>query len=96
MDGMREVEIDVLREVIEAVEQRARRVEAAGRVVGASRAQLYAAYIYAVLASARTSGHYGAGSLVCAPVLDAILEGAEPGPWEWATREMAAEYALEW
>ncbi|WP_280438809.1 hypothetical protein, partial [Nocardia cyriacigeorgica] len=38
--------------------------------------QVYAAIIYAVLSSARSTGHYGARMLANAPLLDAILAGA--------------------
>ncbi|MEC3953203.1 hypothetical protein VMT65_09205 [Nocardia sp. CDC153] len=94
MDDMREIEIRVLREVIEAVEERLRANENAGGCVLAPRAEVYAALIYSVIASARAGGHYGAGSLVRAPILDVILGGAEADPWEAAVYAVAMEGAL--
>ncbi|UGT45328.1 hypothetical protein LTV02_18920 [Nocardia yamanashiensis] len=84
MDSMRDTEIRVLREVIEAVESRLVTLESAGVTVIAPRAHIYAATIQALLASARTTGHYGAGSLVRAPLLDAILPGTDAAPWDAA------------
>lgn len=81
---MRDTEIRVLREVIEAIESRLVTLEAAGGTVIAPRSHIYAAAIQALLASARTTGHYGAGSLVRAPLLDAILPGTDASPWDAA------------
>ncbi|MCU1647453.1 MAG: hypothetical protein JWN03_7728 [Nocardia sp.] len=84
MDSLRKIEIDVLREVIDAVEARLRVVEASGRSVVQPRSQIYAAVIHAVIVSARAAGHHGTGSLSSAPLLDAILDGAEADPWDAA------------
>ncbi|MFI1912721.1 hypothetical protein [Nocardia sp. NPDC020380] len=84
MDDMRDLEIRVLREVIEAVEGMLDEVEAAGGVVGMPRSEVYAIVIQAVIASARAGGHYGFGSLVRAPLLDAILAGVDVEPWDEA------------
>lgn len=71
---MRDIEIDVLREVIEAVDALLRNLETAGTTIVAPRPQMYAVAIQAVIASARATGHYGAGSLSSATLLDSILE----------------------
>ncbi|WP_067823686.1 hypothetical protein [Nocardia inohanensis] len=84
MDSMRDMEIRVLREVIEAVERRLVALESGGVTVIAPRSHIYAATVQALLASARTTGHYGAGSLVRAPLLDAILPGTDASPWDAA------------
>ncbi|MFE5285873.1 hypothetical protein ACFRAQ_13000 [Nocardia sp. NPDC056611] len=94
MDDMAEVEIGVLRDVIDAVEERLRAHESGGGSVIAPRAQLYAAVIYAVLASARGSGYYGAGSLARAPLLDEILAGVESNPWDRAIYTVVLDDAL--
>ncbi|WP_280483248.1 hypothetical protein [Nocardia cyriacigeorgica] len=73
MDRLREIEIAVLREVIEAVDARLDTIAH----LAVPRSQVYAAIIYAVLSSARSTGHYGAGMLANAPLLDAILAGAQ-------------------
>lgn len=73
MDRLREIEIDVLREVIEAVDARLDTMTD----LAVSRAKVYASVIYAVISSARSTGHYGAGMLANAPLLDSILSGAE-------------------
>lgn len=72
MDRLREIEIAVLREVIDAVDARLDTIP--GLTI--PRSQVYAAIIYAVLSSARSTGHYGAGMLANA-LLDRILSGAE-------------------
>ncbi|WP_067548401.1 hypothetical protein [Nocardia crassostreae] len=74
---MSDIEIRVLHEVIEAVEIHLSALEASGRPLATARSQIHAAVIHAVIASARASGHYGSGSLASAPLLDAILVGAE-------------------
>ncbi|MFJ4655388.1 hypothetical protein ACIP5Y_29260 [Nocardia sp. NPDC088792] len=84
MDDMRDIEIRVLREVIDAVERMLEELEAAGGAIGMPRSEVYAIVIQAVIASARADGHYGFGSLVRAPLLDAILAGAEVEPWDEA------------
>ncbi|APA98336.1 hypothetical protein [Nocardia seriolae] len=94
MDDMQEVEVRVLRDVIETVENRLRCHEAAGGYVLAPRAEVYAELIFAVITSARSAGHYGAGSLVRAPILDVILGGVETGPWEAAVYAMIMDGAL--
>lgn len=94
MDDMAEVEIRVLRDVIDAVEERLRAHERGGGYVKAPRAQLYAAVIHAVLASARAGGYYGAGSLVQAPLLDEILGGVEPNPRDTAVYSVVLDDAL--
>ncbi|WP_280231976.1 hypothetical protein [Nocardia cyriacigeorgica] len=76
MDRLREIEIAVLREVIEAVDARLDTIAH----LAVPRSQVYAAIIYAVLSSARSTGHYGAGMLANAPLLDAILAGAHTRP----------------
>ncbi|MBF6088405.1 hypothetical protein IU438_12910 [Nocardia cyriacigeorgica] len=73
MDRLREIEIAVLREVIDAVDAR---LDTIARLT-VPRSKVYAAIIYAVLSSARSTGHYGAGMLANAPLLDSILSGAE-------------------
>ncbi|WP_280473249.1 hypothetical protein [Nocardia cyriacigeorgica] len=75
MDRLREIEIAVLREVIEAVDARLDTIAH----LAVPRSQVYAAIIYAVLSSARSTGHYGAGMLANAPLLDAILAGGGRG-----------------
>ncbi|WP_040815511.1 hypothetical protein [Nocardia concava] len=94
MDDMRDIEIRVLRDVVDAVERRLRAHEAEGGYVLAPRAQVYAAVIYAVIASARASGHYGAGSLARAALLDEILGGVEANPWEAAIYAVVMDGAL--
>ncbi|MTE15174.1 hypothetical protein [Nocardia aurantiaca] len=94
MDDQSDMEIRALRDVIDAVEDRLRRFEASGGVVLAPRSEVYATVIYAVIASARASGHYGAGSLVQAPLLDEILMGAEAEPWATAMYAMVIDRAL--
>ncbi|MGW4351005.1 hypothetical protein ACWELJ_02835 [Nocardia sp. NPDC004582] len=94
MDEMAEVEIGVLRDVIDAVEERLRAHEFGGGHVLARRSELYAAVIYAVLASARACGYYGAGSLVRAPLLDEILGGVEPNPWDTAVYTVVLDDSL--
>lgn len=81
---MRELEVRVLGEVIDAVEEWVRDAEVSGQAVPVPRSQIYASVIQAVLASARETGHYGPGSLASAPLLDAILSGAEVNPWDTA------------
>ncbi|MBL1073670.1 hypothetical protein JK358_04625 [Nocardia sp. 2] len=95
MDAMREIELRVLCEVIEAVEGLLVKFEATGGVVAVTRPQAYALVIQAVMASARATGHHGAGSLARAPLLDAILSGAEETPWEAAVfRVLVGSLAL--
>ncbi|MEV6769493.1 hypothetical protein AB0N05_12790 [Nocardia sp. NPDC051030] len=84
MDSTRDIEIRVLCDVIDAVESLLQQLEASGRTIKAPRSHIYAAVIQAVIASARASGHYGPGSLAYAPLLDAILTGADPTPWDTA------------
>ncbi|MFE3193877.1 hypothetical protein ACFXHA_33085 [Nocardia sp. NPDC059240] len=93
MDGRPDVEIRALRDVIDAVEARLRSYEANGGVVTASRSEVYATVIYAVIASAGASGHYGSGSLARAPLLEDILDG-EGEPWETAIYSAVVERAL--
>ncbi|MEC3917926.1 hypothetical protein [Nocardia sp. CDC160] len=93
MDRQSDVEIRALREVIDAVEDRLRRLEAAGAVIPAARSEVYAAAIYAVIASARESGHHGSGSIAQAPLLDEILIGVEE-PWVTAIYARVADKAL--
>ncbi|MRH92398.1 hypothetical protein GFY24_34090 [Nocardia sp. SYP-A9097] len=83
-DPLRENEIRVLVDVIEAVENRLRQLEASDSALVTPRPQAYAIIVYAVIASARATGHYGPGSLVHAPLLDAILTGADATPWDTA------------
>ncbi|AVH23569.1 hypothetical protein [Nocardia cyriacigeorgica] len=73
MDRLREIEIAVLREVIDAVDARLDTIAH----LTVPRSKVYASVIYAVLSSARSTGHYGAGMLANAPLLDSILSGAE-------------------
>ncbi|MGW4245117.1 hypothetical protein [Nocardia sp. NPDC004722] len=60
----------------------------------ASRSEVYATVIYAVIASAGASGHYGSGSLACAPLLEDILDGPEGEPWENAIYNAVVGRAL--
>ncbi|MVU78153.1 hypothetical protein GPX89_12970 [Nocardia sp. ET3-3] len=94
MDDMCRVEIRVLRDVIDAVEERLRVHESAGGYVLAPRSEVLAVVIYTVIASARASGHYGTGSLVSAPILDEILGGVEADPWEAAVYAVVMGQAL--
>ncbi|WP_405493975.1 hypothetical protein [Nocardia sp. NBC_00511] len=94
MEENGEIDIRVLREVIDAVEDRLRAMEARGGVVTVTRAEIYATVIYAVMSSAREAGHYGAGSLVRAPLLDEVLAGADPEPWETALYAVLVDRAL--
>lgn len=83
-DTMRDIEIRVLTDVIESAETLLRQLEATGSRLIAPRPAAYATIIHAVVASARASGHYGQGSLAHAPLLDAILSGADATPWDTA------------
>ncbi|GAB0106488.1 hypothetical protein JMUB6875_54740 [Nocardia sp. JMUB6875] len=94
MDGQPDIEIRALREVIDAVEDRLRHLEAEGAVVLAPRSEIYATAIYAVIASARASGHYGSGSIANAPLLDDILSGLEPNPWQPTLEPVVIDKAL--
>ncbi|BAW07746.1 hypothetical protein [Nocardia seriolae] len=89
VDDLPIVEIRALRDVIDVVEDRLRRFEAAHGVVLSPRSEGYAAVIYAVIASARASGDYGAGSLARAPLLDEILTATDAQPWERAIYAVA-------
>ncbi|MGX1809441.1 hypothetical protein ACWIGI_27290 [Nocardia sp. NPDC055321] len=82
--ALRDIEIRALTEVIECTEKLLRRIERDGNVIAASRAGMYALVIQAVLASARAAGYHGQGNLVYAPLLDAILDGADADPWDTA------------
>lgn len=94
MDGHPDIEIRALRDVIDAVEARLRQYESNGGVVTAPRSEVYATVIYAVIASAGASGHYGSGSLARAPLLEDILDGGEAEPWETAIYGAVVERAL--
>ncbi|WP_433202724.1 hypothetical protein ACQP1G_12780 [Nocardia sp. CA-107356] len=75
--SLRDLEIRALQDVIDAVDAHTIELLANGAKVSVPRSKLYARVIYAVFASARESGHYGAGMLANAPLLDVILNGAE-------------------
>jgi hypothetical protein len=81
---VRDIEIRVLREVVDAVEARLREREARGHWIRTPRAHVHAAVIHAFMVSARETGHYGAGSLAGAPLLDAILGGVDGTDWDTA------------
>ncbi len=81
---IREIEIRVLRDVIDAVDARLGELRSSGCDITASRSTVHARVIYAVIASARETGHYGAGMLARAPLLDVILTGAEGTDWDKA------------
>lgn len=81
---LRELEIGVIQEVIDAVD--AQLNDAPNLAVPRSR--VYASVLYAVMVSATESGHFGAGMLSNAPLLDSILsgdEGAQHGALVFAT-----------
>lgn len=83
-DSAREIEVRVLVDVIEAADALIRRLQVSGSVIP-PRSEVYAILIQAVMASARSTGQYGPGSLAHAPLLDALLPGVEVNPWEAAT-----------
>ncbi|GAB4583883.1 hypothetical protein [Nocardia sp. IFM 10818] len=83
-DPARDLEIRVLTDVIEAAESLLRRLEATGSTIAVRRPEAVATLIQAVMASARATGHYDPGSLVYAPLLDAILTGADATSWDTA------------
>ncbi|QLY29225.1 hypothetical protein [Nocardia huaxiensis] len=74
----------VLQEVIDEVDARIEAMEAEGRVLAVPRSKVLATVIYAVMASARSTGSYGSASLASAPLLDVILDGAEGSTWDTA------------
>ncbi|WP_067532991.1 hypothetical protein [Nocardia crassostreae] len=80
----RDIEINVLCDVIDAVEALLQQLESSDSTIVTSRPEAYAIFIQAVIASARATGHHGAGTLATAPLLDAILAGAEATPWDRA------------
>jgi hypothetical protein len=79
---IRDIEIRVLRDVIDAVDARLGELQSSGHKIAASRGTVHARVLYAVIASARETGHYGVGMLVKAPLLDVILSGAEGTDWD--------------
>ncbi|MET8875462.1 hypothetical protein [Nocardia sp. NPDC004604] len=81
---IRDIEIRVLRDVIDAVDARLGELQPSGCKITASRSTVHARVRYAVIASARETGHYGAGMLAKAPLLDVILTGAEGTDWDKA------------
>ncbi|WP_433723967.1 hypothetical protein ACQP0C_25950 [Nocardia sp. CA-129566] len=81
---IRDIEIRVLRDVIDAVDARLSELQSSGCEITASRSTVHARVLYAVIASARQTGHYGAGMLAKAPLLDVILTGAEGTDWDKA------------
>ncbi|WP_067541096.1 hypothetical protein [Nocardia crassostreae] len=81
-EDLKQIEIQVIQDVIDAAEVLLRQLEATGGANLAPRSQAYAIFIHAVLVSARTTGYYGPGSLAHAPLLDAILAGADATPWD--------------
>ncbi|MFD6355614.1 hypothetical protein [Nocardia tengchongensis] len=78
-DDPDQVEVQVIEDVLDAVEARLRERERCGWRLTVPRARIYAAVLQAVIASARASRHYPA-TLDCADILDAIFDGAEPAP----------------
>ncbi|WP_433682987.1 hypothetical protein [Nocardia sp. CA-119907] len=70
-----EVEIQVIQDVIDAVEAHLRGVERRGAHLHAPRSRLYAAVIHTVIASARLQSFRA--TLDSAEVLDALLDGPE-------------------
>ncbi|WP_405164983.1 hypothetical protein OG203_07675 [Nocardia sp. NBC_01499] len=77
MSDLEDAELRALEDVINAVSARMLELAANGNPIKASPARVYAAVLHAVLKSARASGHFGAGSLVKASLLDSILDGVE-------------------
>ncbi|WP_330255145.1 hypothetical protein OG874_11690 [Nocardia sp. NBC_00565] len=83
-NGIRAIEVSALREVIDAVDARLVELLANGDKIGAPRSMVLARVLYAVILSARETGHYGAGMLAKAPLLDVILGDAEGTDWDKA------------
>ncbi|WP_433732060.1 hypothetical protein ACQP0C_08070 [Nocardia sp. CA-129566] len=73
--SLEEIEIQVIRDVIDAVEVHLRGVERRGAHLRAPRSRLYAAVIHTVIASARLQSF--CATLDSAEVLDALLDGPE-------------------
>ncbi|MVU78156.1 hypothetical protein GPX89_12985 [Nocardia sp. ET3-3] len=94
MDGLNDVEIRAVREIIDAVEDRLRHMEITGTPAPAPRSEIYATVICAVIASARASGHHGSGSIAQAPLLDEILIGSNPEPWRTPIHPTLIDKAL--
>ncbi len=70
-----QIEIRVIRDVIEATEKRLQALGAHGPIA-VPRSQIYARVLYEVLVSAQQSNR-GQGFLINAAVLDSILDGAD-------------------
>lgn len=70
-----QMEIRVIRDVIEATEKRLQALGAHGPIA-VPRSQIYARVLYEVLVSAQRS-NFGQGFLINAAVLDSILDGTD-------------------
>ncbi|MFI5719904.1 hypothetical protein [Nocardia sp. NPDC051750] len=70
---LRELEIGVIQDVIDAVDAQL----GGAPNLTVPRSRVYASVIYALMASAVDSGHFGSGMLAHAPLLDSILSGDE-------------------
>ncbi|GAB4588072.1 hypothetical protein [Nocardia sp. IFM 10818] len=84
-DNPDQIEIQVIRDVIDAAEAVLQHLEITGSSSIVSRPDAYAIFIHAVIASARSTGYYGPGSLIHAPLLDAIFTGTDATPWDTTT-----------
>ncbi|MCP2319574.1 hypothetical protein APR12_004943 [Nocardia amikacinitolerans] len=82
MNTYSEIEIGVLTDIIESVDRTLDERIALGFELAFPRSKIYAVVIHAVMASAREAGHFGPGSIVRAPLLDVILDGAESSEWD--------------
>ncbi|MFD6356050.1 hypothetical protein [Nocardia tengchongensis] len=76
-DDPDQVEIQVIQDVLDAIETRLRDRERHGWRLTVPRSRVYAAVLHAVIVSARES-HCLPATLDHATVLDTILDGAEP------------------
>ncbi|MGW2661365.1 hypothetical protein ACWCW7_10410 [Nocardia tengchongensis] len=76
-DDPDQVEIQVIQDVLDAIETRLRDRERHGWRLTVPRSRVYAALLHAVIVSARESYCFPA-TLDRAAVLDAILDGVEP------------------
>ncbi|MFE3189899.1 hypothetical protein ACFXHA_12890 [Nocardia sp. NPDC059240] len=76
-DDLGQVELQVIQDVLEAVEARIRDMERCGWRLTVPRSRVYATVLLAVVVSAREA-HRIPATLDRAEILDEILDGAEP------------------
>ncbi|MEV0465678.1 hypothetical protein AB0I30_29875 [Nocardia tengchongensis] len=84
-DDPDQVEIQVIQDVLDAIETRLRDRERHGWRLTVPRSRVYATLLHAVVASARES-HRLPATLDHATILDTILDGAEPSIHQAASR----------